>query len=78
MQKPGGSAPNSNLTANKKACYLYSSRLFNAHKAYLVGCAGVEPTTNGLKVRFYTYFPLLINVATIHVNQQLTSSTLDR
>ncbi len=40
--------------SNKKACYRLSSRLFNAHKAYLVGCAGVEPTTNGLKVRCST------------------------
>ena len=29
---------------------------------FLVGPAGVEPTTNGLKVRFSMYFPLLIGV----------------
>jgi hypothetical protein len=38
----------------KKACYLFNSRLSICRKAYLVGCAGVEPTTNGLKVRCST------------------------
>ena len=41
-------------TDNKKARYRLSSGLFNACKAYLVGPAGVEPTTNGLKVRCST------------------------
>ena len=41
-------------TKNKKACYFFSSRLFNAYKGNLVGRAGVEPTTNGLKVRCST------------------------
>ena len=39
---------------NKKARYIFSSGLFNAYKVYLVGPAGVEPTTNGLKVRCST------------------------
>jgi hypothetical protein len=39
---------------NKKARYLFSSGLFIANKACLVGPAGVEPTTNGLKVRCST------------------------
>ena len=38
----------------KKARYLFSSELSIAEKAYLVGPAGVEPTTNGLKVRCST------------------------
>jgi hypothetical protein len=36
---------------NKKPCYRLDSRVFIP---YLVGRAGVEPTTNGLKVRCST------------------------
>ncbi len=41
-------------SSNKKARYRFRSGLSMPHKAYLVGCAGVEPTTNGLKVRCST------------------------
>jgi hypothetical protein len=41
-------------------------------RAKLVGPAGVEPTTNGLKVGLSAYLPLLISVAKIYINQQLT------
>ena len=43
---------NSNI--KKKAHYCFDSGLLNACKACLVGPAGVEPTTNGLKVRCST------------------------
>ena len=43
-----------NGTENKKARYRFNSGLLNAYAAYLVGPAGVEPTTNGLKVRCST------------------------
>ena len=43
-----------NYYRKRKACYCLNSRLANAGKAYLVGPAGVEPTTNGLKVRCST------------------------
>ena len=39
---------------NKKACYELNSRLSMPREGNLVGCAGVEPTTNGLKVRCST------------------------
>ena len=41
-------------TDNKKARYILGSGLFNADRTYVVGPAGVEPTTNGLKVRCST------------------------
>ena len=37
-----------------KARYIFSSRLSICSKGILVGRAGVEPTTNGLKVRCST------------------------
>ena len=49
------SAKNHTTAAKKKAHYQIDSALFNAHGAYLVGRAGVEPTTNGLKVRYLHY-----------------------
>ena len=39
---------------SEKAHYVLSSRLFSPCKGKLVGRAGVEPTTNGLKVRCST------------------------
>jgi len=45
---------------------------------YLVGCAGIEPTTNGLKVAFKGYLHLFETIATIPINQALTSETLDK
>jgi hypothetical protein len=38
----------------KKARYLLNSGLSMAEAGLVVGCAGVEPTTNGLKVRCST------------------------
>ena len=45
---------NNNSNNKKKAHYRFDSGLLNACKACLVGPAGVEPTTNGLKVRCST------------------------
>ena len=44
---------------------------------FLVGRAGFEPATNGLKVHERQYLPTLIATDRINTNQQLTSIALD-
>jgi hypothetical protein len=51
-------------TAKEKTPVAKEKSLLLAQQAFkiLVGPAGVEPTTNGLKVRCIGYFGVLINV----------------
>ncbi len=44
---------------------------------FLVGRAGFEPATNGLKVHERQYLPTLIAADKINPNQQLASVALD-
>ena len=39
---------------------------------------GLEPTTTGITILTFNYLPLLIQVATINVNQQVRLDLLDK
>ncbi len=53
----------------KRACYRFSSKLFNVYMGWLMG---LEPTTTGITILKNMYLPLLNGVGTININQQLT------
>ena len=55
----------------RKACYFFSSKLFNAYNTYLAPQPGLEPGTYGLLVRTNKYSLPLIDVAILNINQQL-------
>ena len=44
----------------------------------MVGRAGFEPATNGLKVRKNTYFHVLKGAAVLYINQHLTPYVLNK
>jgi putative component of toxin-antitoxin plasmid stabilization module len=55
-------------TKSKKARYRLNSRLFNVYMGWLMG---LEPTTTGITILTLYHLPLLIDDATINMNQQL-------
>ena len=65
-------------TRKQKARYIIGSGLLRLGAVFLVGRAGFEPATNGLKVRHKPYFTALIDADRINTNQQLTRTELDK